>query len=480
MRFITIDDVKPGMILARTVLDNAERVLLGAYNELTADLIVRLKKRGFQGLYIEDKLFEDIDIEEIIPPELRRKGIESLRNCNIDAVLDIAGNIVEQLLSHRSISLDLVDLRTFDDYTYSHSVNVAVLSTTIGIGMKLKKKELVDLCAAAIFHDLGKTRIDPAILNKPGRLTAEEFTIMKNHSRYSYELIKERWNISATTKQAVLYHHENEDGTGYPNGLVGKEIPLYSSIIHVSDVYDALTSKRPYKEPFALSEAIEYLMGGSGILFNRDIVETFLNYVPVYPRGVSVKLSDGREGIVIENHKKNILRPKIRLLSGEEIDLGDETKNRNITLNPDNSAQKQYGADISRRNDKLEAEKKHIIVVDDMVTNLKTVRAILEDEYKVTMLKSGEQVLRYLNQNKEPDLFLMDIDMPGLDGIETVIRIQEEFDPDIPVVFLSALSDRSTVMRCRQVGAKDYIVKPFKAVYVQERIRAVLGGYAEM
>lgn len=334
MRYITMDNIEPGMILAKSVFDEAERVLLGAKSVLTREFIQKLELRGFQGLYIDDELSKGIDIEETITVELRNRGVKSLKECNIDESLEVAKCIVDQIVNSKSISLDLIDLRTFDDYTYRHSVNVAVLSTVIGIGMSMKHKDLVDLCAAAIFHDLGKLQIPPEILNKPGKLTNEEYEIMKQHPILSYNLLKDRWDVSARTKVGVLYHHENEDGSGYPSGLHSSQILIFAKIIHVADVYDALTAKRPYKKPYALSEAAEYIMAHYGVMFAPEVVKAFLKCVPVYPKGMEIVLSDGRKGIVVKN-TRNTLRPVVRLMDGTQINLNDALKYRNITLQAD-------------------------------------------------------------------------------------------------------------------------------------------------
>lgn len=334
MRYVTIEKIEPGMILAKSVYNEADHILLGAASVLNEDYIEKLTTRGFQGLYIDDEISSGIDIEETISVELRNRGVKSLQECNIDESLEVAQGIVDQIINSKTISLDLVDLRTFDDYTFRHSVNVAVLSTVIGIGMSLSHQDLLELCAAAIFHDLGKLRIPDEILNKPARLTPEEYEVMKQHPVYSYELIKGRWDISAKTKVGVLHHHENEDGSGYPNGLESSQIYLFAKIIHVADVYDALTAKRPYKQPYALSEAAEYLMAGYGTMFDKDVVDAFLKFVPIYPKGMEVTLSDGRKGIIVEN-TAHTLRPVIRLMDGTEIDLNDGTRYCNITLSSD-------------------------------------------------------------------------------------------------------------------------------------------------
>lgn len=474
MRYILIEEAKPGMVLAKNVYDAYSRVLVAEHQELTTDYIDRLKRRGYSGFYIEDEYSEGIDVQETISVELRNKGVDALRKNNIDLTLEVAKDIVEQILGNSGVSLDMVDLRTFDDYTYRHSVNVAVLSVIIGMGMNMNQTMLQELCTAAIFHDLGKLMIDPKILNKPGRLTKEEFKVIKEHPQLSVELLKERWHVSSASRVGILFHHENEDGSGYPNGLQSEEIHIYAKIIHVADVYDALTSKRPYKDPYTPSEAIEYLMGGCNILFNSEVVQAFLKCVPIYPKGVGVTLSDGREAIVYEN-TKTPLRPKVKLKTGEILDLGDTKRYLHITINPTSSVETDYSNEMATLPDEDDG-RKVILAVDDMITNLQQVRSALEKDYKVIMVKSGQEAIDYLKNNEYPSLILMDILLPEINGIETVKKIRREITDQIPVIFLTALSDRATVEQCRAVHATDYIVKPFRPLYILERVRAAIEG----
>ena len=214
MRYIRIEEAEPGMLLAKGVFDGYSRMLIAKKRPITAEYIEKLKERGYLGFYIEAEFSKGIEIEETSSVELRNRGAEALRKKDIDASLQVATDVVKQILASDSITLDMVDLRTFDDYTYRHSVNVAVLSTIIGMGLGLKREELIDLCVGAMFHDMGKLMIDPEVLNKPGRLTKEEFKLIKMHPQLSVELLAERWNVSLEAKKAILAHHENEDGSG--------------------------------------------------------------------------------------------------------------------------------------------------------------------------------------------------------------------------------------------------------------------------
>lgn len=469
------------MQLAYNLYDSFGRTLLGGSCELTDIYIERLYEYGFDGVYITDALSEDIEIESVISPQLRSEGMACIRECDIDGCQDIARRMVTEITSKATLSLDLTDLRSYDDYTYAHSVNVAVVSCIIGMGMDMDEKDLTLLVTAALLHDLGKLQIPPEILNKPGRLTQEEYQIMKSHATLSYELLKERWDISSHIKLAVLFHHENVDGSGYPQGIDGSEQTLFTRILHVADVYDALVSKRPYKEPYSPHEATEYLMGGCGIMFDRQVVEALIAYVPLYPKGTEVQLSDGRLGIIYENGELHNLRPILRLMDGTLLDLM-EHDNLHITLST-----RRDGDQISpekaeqERNEMIKPlERYRIMAVDDMKTNLQMLRGILEHLYDVTLIKSGQQALMYLKKNPYPDLILMDIDMPEMDGIEAARQIQEMTDGTIPILFVTALCDKKTVALCRDMNAAGYIVRPYKPVYIKSEIKRILTGRSDV
>lgn len=480
MRYIPLREARPGMRLAYELYDSLGRTLIGSNSELTDSYIEKLEGYGFDGIYINDELSEGIEIESVITPKLRIEGLTCIRQHNIDGCYEVAKRMVDEILSKESLSLDLTDLRTYDDYTYAHSVNVAVCACLIGIGMGFSEKDLVNLVVAGLLHDLGKLQIPPEILNKPGRLTQEEYQIMKSHATLSYELIRERWDISAQIKTAVLFHHENVDGSGYPQGIIGEEQTMFTKILHVADVYDALVSKRPYKNPYSPHEASEYLMGGCGIMFDRTVVEALLSYVPLYPKGTEVVLSDGRPAIVYENAGLHNLRPIVRLMDGTLLDMMQQ-ENLSLTLTmPQNEYQLSPEKSEEERLEMIKPLKRYrIMAVDDMKTNLQMLRGILENLYDVTLLKSGRQALLYLEKNPYPDLILMDIDMPEMDGIEAARRIQEMTGNEVPILFVTALCDRKTVDICRNMHAAGYIVRPYKPVYIKSEIKRILTGRSE-
>lgn len=332
MKYIITEELKPDMVTVKNIYNNNGVCLLSNNKKLTPSIIKQIKKMGYNGLYIYDEYSDYEKLEEIISDEERIQAVKELKSLNIDSVLFLTNKIVDSLLNSNDICLDANDLRFYHNYTYEHSINVTMLATACGIGMGLNTYQLNNLAAAAILHDIGKRAISKKILDKPGKLTDEERKTINTHSKIGYNMLKDNDNIKSTTRIAVLSHHENEDGTGYPRGLKGNKIHLFAKIIHVADVYDALCSKRSYKEDYKPSEAIEYLMGNCGTMFDQTVVETFLKYIVVYPVGTDVLLSNGKTAHVIKNRNKFILRPVVILEDKTIIDLAYDEKYFSLTI----------------------------------------------------------------------------------------------------------------------------------------------------
>lgn len=320
MRYVRAEHLEKGMVLVNTLYDNNEKVLLKANCKLTDNYITRIRQLDIVGLYV----FEDDEIMEhtpILSEDTRLKAIKSLKRLNIDDCIYIANTIVDEIRESDSMIVETVHLSSYDNYTYAHSVSVNMLSVILGIACGLADDELRKLSQAALLHDLGKTCVPIEIINKPGRLTPEEYAEVQNHPRYGYNMLRNNYEVSSVTRNAILSHHENEDGSGYPRGLTSEKIHLYAKIIHVADVYDALTTKRIYKDAMNPADALEYLMANTEKMFDKDLVATFLEYVAPYPLGVQVELSTGQKALVIKNNRSMLSRPVVRLENGEKIDL---------------------------------------------------------------------------------------------------------------------------------------------------------------
>ncbi len=320
MRYVKSEHLEKGMVLVYTLYDNNEKVLLKANRKLTQNYINHIQQMEITGLYV----FEDDEITDhtpIVSEQTRLKAIKSLKRLNIDDCIFIANNIVEEIRESDSMIVETINLSSYDNYTYTHSVNVDILSVIIGVACGMRDDELRKLSQAALMHDIGKTCVPIEIINKPGRLTEEEIAEVKKHPRYGYNMLRDNYDVSSVSRNAILSHHENEDGTGYPRGLTSEKIHEFAKIIHIADVYDALTTKRSYKDAMNPADAMEYLMANAGRMFDRDLVAMFMEYVAPYPLGVQVELSTGQKALVVRNNRSMLSRPMVRLDGGATIDL---------------------------------------------------------------------------------------------------------------------------------------------------------------
>ena len=333
MKYIPADRLEPGMITTKPIYGN-NALILASNHELTADTINAIQRNGIGGLYIYDEYSDYEQLNTILDESFRYKMVRAMKNFNIDQVIYMTSMIVDKVVGTGDhLMIDLQELFTYDQDTFQHSVNVSVLATTCGVGLGLGNDELENLALAGVLHDVGKRAIPKEILNKEGALTDEERHAMMQHPQCGYDMLYDNTNISAFVRSAILSHHENWDGSGYPNHLAGKDIPEFGMIIHIADVYDALIRKRTYKDKFLQKEAIEYLMANCGTMFDLDLVNTFLNYLVVYPVGSTVTLSTGQTARVVQNRRKAIMRPVVVTEDGKEvIDLANDRNYLNVVI----------------------------------------------------------------------------------------------------------------------------------------------------
>lgn len=348
LRLVPVNCVKEGSYLAKTIYDTDGRVLLAKDVRLTDKIIKKVEDIGVLSIYINDE-YSGNEIEDIICPELRQKAVKAIKDTFGDFIKysetgnggiyktrssykelkarhegtenlsKIVNELIDELLSRKNVLINLVDIKSMDDYTYQHSVNVIILSLVLGISLNMSRDKLFHLAMGAMLHDIGKVFVPKEILLKTGRLTDSEFAIIKEHPLRGYEYLKGHIDISALSRIIVLQHHEKIDGTGYPEGIKGNKIHEFAKIAAIADVYDALTSDRPYRRAMSPNEAIEYLMGGADRLFDFQMVSIFVKNIVPYPVGTLVKLSDGNIGVVEEVTERFPLRPRVRVIKNENL-----------------------------------------------------------------------------------------------------------------------------------------------------------------
>lgn len=331
MRLVKLSRVKAGDELAQSIISGDGNVLLKAGVPLTDTFINRLEKMGINYIYIRDENLEDIEPEDYQFVQLKSQAIKSISSVfskvqssskfKVKDTINIVEEMIDYLMSNKEItSVHLTELKTYDNYTYMHSLNTSVIGLYFGLEKGFNKNMLMDLGVGSILHDIGKMKVPLSILNKQGKLTDEEFEVMKNHPKYGYDLLRNMDSISDRAKKIALQHHERVDGKGYPYGISGDKISYYAKIACISDIYDALVSDRVYRKGFPANEAYEIILMNSGKTLDEELVKTFQGNFSMYPLGVEVKLSNGLKGFVVGHNKGFPDRPVVRIIFNEGND----------------------------------------------------------------------------------------------------------------------------------------------------------------
>ena len=229
----------------------------------------------------------------------------------LSEVATVVEQISASVLRHPTALISLTRLRTVDEYTYIHSVSVCALMTAVARQMDLPAEQVQLAGQAGLLHDVGKMRTPVEVLNKPGRLTEAEFAVMRRHPEEGVALLQQ-WGASAEVIDVCLHHHEKFDGSGYPHGLAGTQISLLSRIAAVCDVYDAISSTRPYKTAWSPAEAIRRMAEWKGH-FDPRVFQAFVKTLGIYPIGSLVRLSNEQLAVVVEQHPDSLLTPRVRV-----------------------------------------------------------------------------------------------------------------------------------------------------------------------
>jgi putative nucleotidyltransferase with HDIG domain len=256
-----------------------------------------------QALYTEAKL-------------LQKRAFADITNGKDISVADFrrcADGIIDSIFRNQDALLCISRLRDKDAYLLEHSVNVSILMTIFAKYLKLDEAIIEALATGALLHDIGKIKVPNAILNKPGRLTDDEFVIMRKHVEYSRDILQHTEGISAISLDVAANHHERMDGRGYPLGLQQQQLSMHARMIAIVDTYDAITAQRVYKNGQTCVKALKILRTDSPTHFDLDLVKQFISAIGMYPPGTLVMMDSEKLALVMENNPNSITSPVVKV-----------------------------------------------------------------------------------------------------------------------------------------------------------------------
>lgn len=232
---------------------------------------------------------------------------------DLGAVGALVEEISDSVFRNPGALISLARLKTADDYTYMHSVAVCALMIALAQQLQMSESDIHEAGMAGLLHDIGKAMMPMDVINKNGKLTEEEFAVVRTHPEEGYRLLQQSQGVSEISLDVCLHHHERIDGKGYPDGLAGDQISIFARMGAICDVYDAITSNRPYKEGWCPAESVRKMSEWSKGHFDERVFKAFVKSIGIYPIGTLVKMRSGRLGIVVEQNKNSLLSPQVKL-----------------------------------------------------------------------------------------------------------------------------------------------------------------------
>ena len=343
---IAVDELAPGMFVVAIVSQRAGLEIAQSGLVHTRQQITSLKARGVLTVRIDPERSQRNQPEPEAPArqeqapgtsgrvkgegrplkirrlyqearELQGKFIRHLKAgepIDITPLAAVAEEMVDTMFTHGDAMLCLARIRAKDAYLMEHSMNVAILLANFGRYLGLARSVLKELTLGGLLHDVGKIMTPNEVLNKPGKLTDEEFAIMREHVVHSHDILIATSGITPTMLEVATNHHERLDGSGYPRRLKGEQLSLYTRMSAIVDVYDAVTADRVYKQGMPPTQAFRILLKGAASHFDEELVTRFIKCMGVYPVGTLVQLSNQRLAIVMQRNEQQPLKPLVKVI----------------------------------------------------------------------------------------------------------------------------------------------------------------------
>lgn len=340
--FVSLDECVPGMQIAETVFNEYGAVIVSEDTVLDRHIIRKIENLGVIKIKVYDNMNDMIIVSgtELFRAQYNENlsavkdilhDISNGKDIDIQKVNEVSDSIITRINENRDIVSCINQMRSVDEYTYTHSINVSLLCMLIGKWMKFDYFKVKKLVHAGILHDIGKGKIKPELLNKPEKLTRDEFEEIKKHPVYGFKLAEAIPNMDDGILKGILMHHEREDGSGYPFGVKGPQIHDFAKIVAVADIYDAMTSNRAYRGKESPFEVFELMENDSFGILDPKVTSTFLSNIASYYIGDFVKLNTGDIGEIVYINPSHISQPIIKA-DDVYIDLTHDTNIKIIEL----------------------------------------------------------------------------------------------------------------------------------------------------
>jgi len=329
VRIINLDNLSGNEILGKPIYNEVGRTLLAQGTTLTPGYIEKLKNLGISSVYIEDGISSEVVLEETITEETRQVSKRAINDMmekysrdgklKNEGILKSVNSIMDDILMNKDVMINISDIRAKDDEIYSHSVNVCVLSTLIGIHLGYNMLRLKEIGIGAILHDIGKVKIlgDKKIVEERKKIGDLPEYIEKMHPKVGYDFLSQHNVCGAVSKVAVLMHHEKIDGSGYPLGLKNEEIHEVAMLVSICNAFDNMISGHNGLEAKPVYQALEYLIGMSGHYYDANIVNKFTVNIAAFPSGSGVRLNTNERCLVIRQNHSLPLRPVLKVIYGK-------------------------------------------------------------------------------------------------------------------------------------------------------------------
>jgi len=287
MEKIAIDKLRAGMVLARSIFQADGRILVRKNVELSASIIAKLKDLRFPAAYVDASVNDEI--KEPVSDLTRSDVIQSVarldtafrtgKGINFLACKAPLQAMLFEIMENRNANLDLIEIRSLNDSIYNHMAQVCIIAVKVGIQMGYDQPKLFELALGVLFHDIGMTRIASDVLNRIGGLTESEITQIKTHPKIGYDLINQSRDLPEASANVAFQHHERYNGSGYPRKLAGFQIHEYARITAAADVFDAMTTEKPYRPAKSVSDTLEYIKSQKGAEFDPVVVDALVKAV---------------------------------------------------------------------------------------------------------------------------------------------------------------------------------------------------------